>query len=75
MKQRKTKFRLSVWQLLALAYLGGTIVGSILLILPFATKSGQSTSYLNALFTSASATCITGLAVYDTATHWTLFGQ
>lgn len=75
MKQRKTKFRLSVWQILALAYLGGTIVGSILLILPFATKSGQSTSYLNALFTSASATCITGLAVYDTATHWTLFGQ
>ena len=73
--KRKTKFRLSVWQILALAYLGGTIVGSILLIFPFATKSGQTTTYLNALFTSASATCITGLAVYDTATHWTLFGQ
>lgn len=61
--------------MLALAYLLGTILGSILLILPFATKSGQSTSYLNALFTSVSAVCITGLSPYDINTHWTLFGQ
>ena len=61
--------------MLALAYLLGTLLGSILLILPFATKSGQSTSYLNALFTSASAVCITGLSPYDINTHWTLFGQ
>ena len=58
-----------------MAYLLGTLLGSILLILPFATKSGQSTSYLNALFTSASAVCITGLSPYDINTHWTLFGQ
>ena len=61
--------------MLALAYLLGTLLGSILLILPFATKSGQSTSYLNALFTSVSAVCITGLSPYDINTHWTLFGQ
>lgn len=61
--------------MLALAYLLGTLLGSILLILPFATKSGQSTSYLNALFTSVSAVCITGLSPYDVNTHWTLFGQ
>jgi len=71
----KVKFKLSVWQILALAYLLGTLLGSILLILPFATKSGQSTSYLNALFTSVSAVCITGLSPYDINTHWTLFGQ
>lgn len=71
----KRKFRLSVWQILALAYLAGTLFGSVLLILPFATKSGQTTSYLNALFTSASAVCITGLSPYDINTHWTLFGQ
>lgn len=58
-----------------MAYLLGTLLGSILLILPFATKSGQSTSYLNALFTSVSAVCITGLSPYDVNTHWTLFGQ
>ena len=61
--------------MLALAYLLGTLLGSILLILPFATKSGQSTSYLNALFASVSAVCITGLSPYDINTHWTLFGQ
>lgn len=74
-ERMKGKFKLSVWQILALAYLFGTLLGSILLILPFATKSGQSTSYLNALFTSASAVCITGLSPYDINTHWTLFGQ
>lgn len=44
-------------------------------MLPFATKGGKSTSYINALFTATSALCVTGLAPYDTATHWTLFGQ
>lgn len=72
---KTTRKKLSVWQLLALLYLGGTLMGSILLILPFATKSGQETSYLNALFTAASAVCITGLTPYDIAVHWTLFGQ
>ncbi len=74
MKDKK-RLKLSVWQILALAYLAGTVIGSVLLILPFATKSGQSTSYLDALFTAASAVCITGLTPYDIATHWTLFGQ
>lgn len=73
--KKKFKVQLSVWQILALAYLGGTIVGSIFLILPCATQDGQQTSYINALFTAASAVCITGLSPYDIATHWTLFGQ
>ncbi len=72
---KKRKLKLSVWQILALGYFVVVIAGSILLILPFATKQSQSTSYLNALFTSASAACVTGLTPYDVATHWTLFGQ
>ncbi len=72
---KRKKLKLSVWQFLALGYLTAIVAGSILLILPFATAEGESTSYLNALFTSASATCVTGLAPYDTGTHWTLFGQ
>jgi trk system potassium uptake protein TrkH len=44
-------------------------------MLPFATKTGERTTYLNALFTSTSATCVTGLVPYDTNTHWSLFGQ
>lgn len=65
---------MSVWQYLALGYLIVILVGSILLVLPFATRNGQSL-YIDALFTSASATCVTGLVVFDTAIHWTIFGQ
>lgn len=72
---KRRKIRLSAWQILALGYLTIIFIGSILLSLPFATTKGESTSYLNALFTSTSATCVTGLVAYDTGTHWTIFGQ
>ena len=55
------KLKLSVWQFLALGYFTVIMLGSVLLVLPFATKDGTSTGYLNALFVSASATCVTGL--------------
>ena len=51
------------------------LLGSLLLMLPIATKSGQCTSFLDALFTATSAVCVTGLVVNDTATYWSLFGQ
>ncbi|MCD8119232.1 MAG: TrkH family potassium uptake protein [Lachnospiraceae bacterium] len=51
------------------------LLGALLLMLPFATRAGETTTFLGALFTSTSATCVTGLVVYDTWTHWTLFGQ
>ena len=70
----KKRPKMSVWQYLALGYLIVILVGSVLLVMPFAARDGQ-TSYLDALFTSASATCVTGLIVFDTATHWNLFGQ
>ena len=50
-------------------------IGTLLLLLPSATSEGKITSLLGALFTSTSATCVTGLIVYDTGTHFTLFGQ
>lgn len=46
-----------------------------MLILPFATAEGETTTYLGALFVSTSATCVTGLTPYATGTHWTLYGQ
>ena len=73
--KRKFKFKLSVWQLLALGYLIVIFLGSVLLILPPATANGEKTTYLNALFTATSATCVTGLTPYDVGTHWSLFGQ
>lgn len=72
---KKKKFRLSAWQFLALGYLTVILLGSVLLVLPFATAEGNSTGYLDALFTATSATCVTGLAPFDTGTHWSLFGQ
>ncbi len=72
---KKIKAKNTVWQTLALGYLFVILIGSALLILPFATAKGESTSYLGALFTSTSATCVTGLTPYQTGTHWSLFGQ
>ncbi len=51
------------------------IVGTLLLLLPFATTSGKCAGFLTALFTSTSALCVTGLVVQNTATFWSPFGQ
>ena len=51
------------------------LVGSVLLCLPISSKDGQWFSYIDALFTSTSAVCVTGLIVVDTAVHFSLFGQ
>lgn len=50
-------------------------IGTLFLLLPSATVKGELTSLIGALFTSTSATCVTGLIVYDTGTHFTIFGQ
>lgn len=60
-------------QLFILSFLVIIFIGSFLLVLPNATHNGIS--YLDALFTSTSAVCVTGLVVVDTGTHFTLFGQ
>lgn len=60
-------------QIFILSFLFIIFIGSLLLILPNATYDGIS--YLDALFTSTSAVCVTGLTVVDTGTHFTYFGQ
>ncbi len=49
--------------------------GTILLMLPISSKSGEATPFINAFFTATSASCVTGLVVYDTATYWSMFGK
>lgn len=71
----KTKWRMSVWQYLSLGFLAVILVGSALLSLPFAAADGEPTAYVDALFTSTSATCVTGLVPFDTALHWSAFGE
>ncbi|MEG1887667.1 MAG: potassium transporter TrkG, partial [Oscillospiraceae bacterium] len=51
------------------------LIGTILLFLPISSKTGSFTPVLDAAFTATTATCVTGLVVVDTFTHWSLFGQ
>lgn len=67
--------RLSRVQTIALGFLLIIAVGTMLLMLPVSSKSGQSAGFLNAFFTATSSTCVTGLVVVDTYTGWSLFGQ
>lgn len=71
---KKRKLRLAPARLIALGFFLIIIIGALLLMLPFASKGG-SAGFLDALFTSTSATCVTGLVVRDTFTGWTSFGQ
>ena len=70
-----SKWKLSPYQILVLGFTGLTLFGSILLTLPISSADGQSTNFIDALFTATSAACVTGLIVVDTGTHWSLFGQ
>lgn len=60
-------------QIFILSFLTIIFFGSLLLMLPKATHNGIS--FVDALFTSTSAVCVTGLIVVDTGTYFTLFGQ
>jgi trk system potassium uptake protein TrkH len=71
----RRKKKLSSSQIIILGFLGVILIGTLLLMLPWATKDDGSASLLDALFTATSATCVTGLVTHDTATYWTLFGK
>jgi len=51
------------------------LLGALVLMLPVSGRAGTMTPFLDCLFTSTSAVCVTGLVVYDTASHWSVFGQ
>ncbi|MBR6801469.1 MAG: Trk family potassium uptake protein, partial [Eubacteriaceae bacterium] len=66
---------LTSFQIIILGFAGVILAGALLLMLPISTKSGIVTPFNEALFTSTSAVCVTGLVVQDTATYWSVFGQ
>lgn len=67
--------QLSYVQTIALGFLTVIAAGTILLMLPAASQRGEATGLVTALFTSVSASCVTGLVLVDTATYWSGFGQ
>lgn len=71
----RRKKNLSATRIIALVFLGLILLGTALLMLPAASRSGVSCGFRPALFTATSATCVTGLVMYDTYTQWTGFGQ
>lgn len=62
-------------QLMIVSFFMAIAVGALLLTLPIANVNNQTTSLLDAFFTATSATCVTGLSVQNTGTHFSLFGQ
>ena len=60
---------------IALVFAAIILLGALLLTLPVSSRSGVSCGFRPALFTATSATCVTGLVLYDTWTQWSGFGQ
>ena len=72
---RKRPKNLSATKVIALVFGAIILLGAALLTLPAASRSGVSCGFRPALFTATSATCVTGLVLYDTFTQWSGFGQ
>ena len=74
-QKRKYGRQLNATRTIALVFFCIIVLGTLLLMLPFASRSGESQGVLTALFTATSATCVTGLNMGDTYTRWSGFGQ
>lgn len=67
--------RYSFPKILTFGFLIIILIGTLLLSLPISIRPGETPDFMTAIFTSTSATCVTGLTLVPTATHWSLFGQ
>ena len=74
-KQKNKPLNLRPTQIIAITFAAIILLGALLLMLPAASRSGESCGFRPALFTATSATCVTGLILYDTWTQWSGFGQ
>lgn len=62
-------------QMIAIGFFLIIMAGTLLLMTPAASRAGEMTDFLTALFTATSSTCVTGLVVTDTFMHWSRFGH
>ena len=74
-RPRKKRRAVSISRIMALTFLGIIVFGTLLLMLPIASRNGRSAGPVTALFTATSATCVTGLVLADTWSQWSNFGQ
>jgi len=75
MIKRKIKKKLSYARVIVIGILITILIGTLLLMLPVSTRSGESAGFTTSIFTATSAVCVTGLVLEDTYTFWSLFGQ
>ena len=73
--QKKVLNQFSSARIILFGFIIMIFLGASILSLPVSSRSGEFTPFIDALFTATSASCVTGLIVYDTATHWSLFGK
>ena len=71
----KIRNKLTPTRIIFLGFLLLILVGALLLMLPICHKATEQISFLDALFTATSASCVTGLVVKDTNTTWTELGK
>ena len=67
--------RINSFQIILLGFIAVVLIGSLLLMLPVSSSTGQVTHFKDDYFTAVSAVCFTGFVVKDTATYWSEFGQ
>ena len=72
---QKRKIKINPAGKIVLGFLSIILIGTFLLCLPISSQDGQWFSFVDSLFTSTSAVCVTGLITVDTAVHFTIFGQ
>lgn len=75
LKKENKRLNLSPPQIIVGGFALVIFIGAILLNLPISSSNGESIGFVDALFTSTSAVCVTGLVVVDTGTYWTTFGK
>ena len=69
------KYRITTFQVIVLGFALLILAGTLLLMLPAASRTEGGAAFSDCIFTATSAVCVTGLVVRDTATYWTPFGQ
>ena len=72
---KKQRLRVSTTHIILLSFLITILIGAVLLSLPISSADGKPTSFLDALFTATTSTCVTGLVVTPTVSSWSVFGQ
>ena len=74
-KAKGKKKRISSFKIIVLGFAGLIVLGALILMLPVSSKNGAVTPFNEALFTSVSSVCVTGLVLLDTGSYWSSFGQ